>query len=127
MRTSEQTSRRASSRLIRRVFAPVMAAVAASACAAVVFMAGSGVALAPEAGRLNSNSALSASSGAWAYAVYVESGAPTYGFYLSNAWTANYPHRAYAGYPCSRYAQPGGATLQGYIVVSGSLSRCSEY
>ena len=101
--------------MFKKLFASIAASTAAVACALAVLGAGAGTAMAPEAGRLNSNSPLAAS------------GYATYGFYLSNYWQSGYPYLQYAGYPCSRTAQPGGATLRGYIVTSGNLSRCTEF
>jgi hypothetical protein len=104
------------------------AATAATLASGVaLFFAGAGTAIAPEAGRLNSNHPLAANTSAWNYATYIQSQKPTYGFYLSNSWQSGYYYRSYAGYPCSRYAQPAGTTLPGFIQTSGSLSRCSEY
>ena len=104
----------------RQILKSTAAAAAAVVSAATLFFAGAGAAMAPEAGRLNNNSPLAASANAWRYATYVESHAPTYGFYLSNYWPSGYLYSSYAGYPCSRVAQPGGATLPGYIVTSGT-------
>ena len=109
--------------MFKKMFATIAASTATVACALAVLGAGAGTALAPEPGRLNST----ATTSAWAYGFYVESQKPTYAFYTSNQWKSGYAYQQYAGYPCSRYAQPGGATLPGYIQVSGSLSRCSEY
>ena len=113
--------------MFKKLFTTISLSTATVACAALAFTAGAGVAMAPEAGRLNSDSPLAASANAWSYGTYVESHAPTYGFYTSNTWKTGYRYESYAGYPCSRYAQPGGATLGGYIMVSGAYSRCSEY
>jgi hypothetical protein len=113
--------------MFKKIFATIAASTATVACALAVLGAGAGTAMAPEAGRLNSTSPLAASANAWSYGTYVESHTPTYGFYLSNVWTTGYAYQQYAGYPCSRFAQPGGTTLKGYIMVSGAWSRCSEY
>ena len=113
--------------MFREMFATIAASTATVACALAVLGAGAGTAMAPEAGRLNANEPLYATTNDWAYGIYIVSQKPTYAFHLSNAWTPNYPYAAYAGYPCSKAAQPGGATLRGYIMVSGGLSRCHEY
>ena len=113
--------------MFKKLFASIAASTAAVACALAVLGAGAGTAMAPEAGRLNNNSPLAASAYAWSPAIYVVSEKPTHGFYLSNYWQSGYPYMQYAGYPCSRVAQPGGATLRGYIVTSGNLSRCTEF
>ena len=113
--------------MFREMLATIAASTATVACALAVLGAGAGTAMAPEAGRLNSNSPLAANANAWSWATYVNSGTPTNGFYLPTTWTLNYPYRQYAGYPCSKAAQPGGATLRGYIVTSGNFSRCSEF
>jgi hypothetical protein len=111
-------------RMIKHTITAVTATVA---CAAAMFASGAGTAMAPEAGRLNSNSPLAASTNAWAYGTYIESKQPTYGFYTSNVWKFGYAYQQYVGYPCSRYAQPAGTTLGGYIQVSGAYSRCAEF
>ena len=113
--------------MFKKMFATIAASTATVACALAVLGAGAGTALAPEAGRLNSTSPLAATTNAWSYATYVESQKPTYAFYTSNVWKTGYAYAQYAGYPCSRYAQPAGTTLPGYIMVSGGYSRCSEY
>jgi hypothetical protein len=103
------------------------ATAATIASGAALFFAGAGTAFAPDPGRLNSNSPLAATTNAWAYATYIDSQQPTYGFYTSNTWKTGYYYQSYAGYPCSRYRQPAGTTLPGFIMVSGNLSRCSDY
>ena len=113
--------------MFKKMLATITASTATVACALAVLGAGAGTAMAPEAGRLNSNSPLAPQTHPWNYATYVESQKPTYGFYLPTTWTLNYRYAGYAGYPCSKAAQPGGATLRGYIMVSGNFSRCSEF
>jgi len=111
--------------MFKKLFTAISLSTATVACAAVAFSAGAGVAMAPEAGRLNE--ALYSQANDWAYGIWVNSGTPTYGFYLPNTWQWGYQYQSYAGYPCSRYRQPAGTTLKGYIMVSGGYSRCSEF
>lgn len=113
--------------MLKTILTTLSCSAATVACALAVLGAGAGTALAPDPGRLNSDSPLAASSNAWAYGIWVESRTPTYGFHLSNQWQQGYPYASYAGYPCSRYAQPGGTVLSGYIQRYGTFTRCSEY
>jgi hypothetical protein len=98
--------------------ATLSAACLALICAAMVWMAGAGTALAPEPARLNSTLY---SSGATS-ATYVNTLSSTSAYFLSSSWT---PSSLPVGAPCSTtFPRPAGTTLSTVVVASGSYRKC---
>ena len=106
------------SRTGRRFATVVAAAFLALVCAAAVWMAGAGSALAPEPARLNSTLY---SSGADS-AIYINTLRATNAYFVSSSWM---PSSVPAGTPCSTTAPvPAGTILTKVVVASGSYRKC---
>lgn len=104
---------------IRRSAGGLLAACLALSCAAAIWMATAGSALAPEPARLNSTLYSTGSS----TVIYVYSLASGRGYYLSSSWT---PSSLPIGAPCSTTAPvPAGTVLTAVVQGSGSYRRCA--
>ena len=102
----------------RRCATAVAAALLALVCAAAVWMAGAGSALAPEPARLNTTLYGTGASSA----TYINTLRTTSGYFLSASWM---PSSLPAGTPCSTTAPvPAGTTLTKVVVASGNYRKC---
>jgi hypothetical protein len=102
----------------RRFATAVAATFLALVCAAAVWIAAAGSALAPEPARLNSTLY---SSGADS-ATYINTLRATNAYFVSSSWM---PSSVPAGTPCSTTAPvPAGTILTKVVVASGGYRKC---